>query len=65
MSRWICSRCEHSYSPREGDLAHGIAPGTPWESLPEDWICPDCGAPKFEFSQAAESTPEGSGWTVS
>lgn len=64
MSTWTCVRCQHSYSSDDGDLKHGISPGTAWNDLPEDWTCPDCHAPKFEFHQVSGSAHDGSGWTV-
>jgi rubredoxin len=64
MSTWTCAKCQHSYHSDDGDLRHGVLPGTPWEALPEDWVCPDCKAPKFEFRQTADGTRDGSGWTA-
>ncbi len=49
MRRYRCTVCEHIYDPAEGDPDSGIAPGTPFESLPADWSCPDCGAQKADF----------------
>ncbi len=47
--RYRCSPCGHIYDPAEGAPAAGIPPGTSFESLPEDWYCPDCGASKADF----------------
>ena len=47
--KYHCTICGHVYDPAEGDPDSGIAPGTPFENLPEDWICPDCGATKADF----------------
>jgi rubredoxin-NAD+ reductase len=47
--KWQCSMCGHIYDEAEGDPASAIAPGTRWEDVPEDWMCPDCGAPKGDF----------------
>jgi len=47
--KWICTVCDHIYDPAEGDPEAGIAPGTPFESLPDDWTCPVCGAEKGDF----------------
>ena len=50
--RWICtsSACPgHIYDPQVGDPARGIPAGTPFEDLPDDWYCPDCGAAKIEY----------------
>lgn len=51
MERWICSICQYVYDPAQGDPDRGIAPGTPFESLPEDWTCPLCGAGKDVFEK--------------
>ncbi len=48
-----CDACGYVYDPAEGDPDAGIAPGTRWEDLPEDWICPRCGAGKEEFTKVA------------
>jgi len=49
MNRSICTICQYVYDPALGDPDHGIAPGTPFESLPDDWTCPLCGAGKDVF----------------
>ncbi len=49
--RYRCLVCDHVYDPAAGDPSSGIAPGTAFEALPEDWICPDCGAGKADFEQ--------------
>ncbi len=49
MSKYECSICGHIYDPDEGDPDSGIAPGTPFEQLPDDWTCPECGASKEDF----------------
>ena len=43
MDKYECGPCGHVYDPAEGDPDHGIAPGTPFEELPDDWECPVCG----------------------
>lgn len=45
-----CGICGYIYNPAVGDEQGGIAPGTSFEELPDDWECPVCGAPKSEFS---------------
>ena len=50
MQKYQCSGCGYVYDPAEGDTERGIAPGTPFEDLPEDWTCPVCGAPKSAFN---------------
>ena len=47
--KWICKLCSMIYDPAEGDPDSGIAPGTPFESIPDDWSCPICGARKASF----------------
>ena len=49
MKSYICEPCGYIYNPKVGDPDNGIAPGTPFEDLPEDWCCPDCGLPKDEL----------------
>jgi rubredoxin len=51
MSSYVCDLCGYVYDPMVGDPANGIAPGTPFEQLPEDWVCPQCGGGKEDFSQ--------------
>ena len=48
--RYICELCGYEYNPAEGDPENGIAPGTDFEDLPEDWVCPLCGASKEDFT---------------
>jgi len=38
------------YEPGAGDPDNGVSPGTAWEDIPADWVCPVCGAPKSDFS---------------
>ena len=47
--KWICRQCSMIYDPIVGDLDSGIAPGTAFEDIPEDWYCPICGASKKTF----------------
>ncbi|MFT6915644.1 MAG: rubredoxin [Motiliproteus sp.] len=47
--RYQCDICNYSYDPLIGDPDAGIEPGTPWEMLPDTWVCPECGAPKSLF----------------
>lgn len=51
MDRWECTICGYIYNPEEGDPENGIAPGTSFEDLPDDWECPECGASKEEFEK--------------
>ncbi|MGD9029333.1 MAG: rubredoxin [Anaerolineae bacterium] len=43
MDKWECLVCGYIYDPAEGDPDGGIAAGTAFEDLPDDWVCPDCG----------------------
>ncbi len=49
MKKYRCTRCGHIYDPKKGDPKRGIAPGTAFENLPNDWVCPECGNPKDGF----------------
>ncbi|MGB2982406.1 MAG: rubredoxin [Candidatus Bipolaricaulia bacterium] len=49
MEKWTCTVCGYVYDPGIGDSASDIAPGTAFEDLPEDWICPLCGVGKDMF----------------
>jgi rubredoxin len=49
MKVWMCMNCGWIYDSAAGDAETGIAPGTAWEDVPEDWKCPDCGAGKSDF----------------
>lgn len=51
MDKWECNACDYIYDPAEGDDSTGIAPGTSFEELPDDWLCPVCGVGKDEFTR--------------
>lgn len=51
MSRYVCALCGYIYDSALGDPDEGIAPGTPFEELPETWGCPVCGTTKDNFSK--------------
>uniref|UniRef100_A0A7J2TI64 Rubredoxin n=1 Tax=Archaeoglobus fulgidus TaxID=2234 RepID=A0A7J2TI64_ARCFL len=51
MAKYQCSVCGYVYNESEGDPENGIPPGTKWEDLPEDWVCPICGATKDQFEK--------------
>lgn len=51
MERWICVICGFIYDEALGMPDHGIAAGTRWDDLPEDWLCPECGSPKSAFER--------------
>lgn len=49
MRTWQCNFCSHIYDEAKGDPDSGIAPGTRFEDIPDDWMCPDCGAGKADY----------------
>lgn len=49
MQNYVCTACAYTYDPGAGDPDGGIAPGTPFEDIPDDWVCPVCGATKDQF----------------
>jgi len=51
MDKYICSVCGYVYDPAIGDPDGGVIPGTSFEQIPEDWICPICGASKDLFEK--------------
>lgn len=51
MERWVCGPCGWIYDPAEGDPDGGIEPGVAFEDLPEDYVCPVCGATKDLFEK--------------
>lgn len=53
MEKWECTACGYIYDPEKGDAEHGIKPGTPFEKLPDNWVCPQCGMPKEFFQKVA------------
>ena len=52
MNKYVCDVCGWTYDEQEGAPDLGIAPGTKWEDLPEDFTCPLCAVGKDQFSQA-------------
>ena len=51
MKKYVCTVCDWIYYPKVGDPDGGIAPGTPFEKIPEDWVCPVCGVGKDMFDE--------------
>lgn len=49
MTKYVCTICGYVYDPEVGDPDNGIAPGTKFEDLPEDYVCPTCGVGKDMF----------------
>jgi flavin reductase (DIM6/NTAB) family NADH-FMN oxidoreductase RutF/rubredoxin len=54
MKKYKCIMCGYIYDPALGDPDNGVAPGTAFEDVPADWVCPDCGAGKDEFEPVEE-----------
>lgn len=50
-AKWACPACPYVYDPAVGDPKGGIAPGTPFEEIPDDWVCPICGLSKSKFQK--------------
>lgn len=65
VKSYVCSLCGYVYDPAAGDPQSGVAPGTSWEDVPDDWVCPLCGATKSEFypteDDASDDAPEPAG----
>jgi rubredoxin len=53
MKKYSCNACGYVYDPAVGDPDNGIKAGTPFEAIPDTWVCPECGAGKSDF------TPQG------
>lgn len=53
MKKYVCGVCGYVYDPQLGDPDGGIPPGTDFADLPDDWVCPVCGAEKKEFAPEA------------
>lgn len=54
MEKYVCNVCGYVYDPATGDPDNGIAPGTKFEDLPADWVCPLCGVGKDDFEVSEE-----------
>ena len=52
MEKWVCTICGYVYDPALGEPDTGIAPGTAFEDLPDDWVCPECGVDKDLFEKS-------------
>ena len=55
MERYVCTACGYVYDPVQGDPKNNVSPGTKFEDLPEDWVCPACGAPRKFFELESPS----------
>ncbi|MFZ5801434.1 MAG: rubredoxin [Candidatus Omnitrophota bacterium] len=51
MDKYRCLVCGYIYDPAIGDPDHGVSAGTPFEKLPDDWVCPECGVTKDNFEK--------------
>ncbi len=51
MAKYKCSICGYVYDPAIGDIDNRANPGTSFDDLPADWVCPVCGAPKDQFEK--------------
>jgi len=49
MDKYVCNICGYIYDPDLGDPYIGVAPGTAWADVPEDWMCPECCVEKDQF----------------
>ena len=49
QTQWICTVCNWIYDVETGAPEHGIAPGTAFADIPDDWYCPECGVTKADF----------------
>jgi len=54
MKKYVCDVCGYIYDPAEGDPDNDIEAGTSFEEIPDDWVCPMCGAEKDDFSEYEE-----------
>ena len=64
MDRYLCEPCGYVYDPKVGDPDHDIAPGTAFEDLPDDWVCPWCGLGKEVFVKEQSVFDLRRGWFV-
>jgi rubredoxin len=51
MEKYVCEVCGYVYDEELGEEDQGIAPGTKWAEVPEDFVCPVCGVGKDEFTK--------------
>ena len=54
MEKWVCVPCGYIYDPEVGDPDGGVEPGTPFDEIPDDWVCPVCGVDKTLFEPVDE-----------
>lgn len=53
MKKYVCLICGYVYDEEAGEPDSGVAPGTPWENVPDDFVCPLCGVGKDQFEEEA------------
>jgi rubredoxin len=53
MQKYVCNTCGYVYDPAKGDPDNGVIPHTPFDQVPDSWVCPECGAGKDDFSPVA------------
>jgi rubredoxin len=58
MTKWRCTLCGYIYDPEAGDPEGNVEAGTPFEDVPDDWVCPDCGASKEDFEEVEPDEEE-------
>jgi rubredoxin len=51
FKQYVCIICNHVYDEAAGDPSAGLPPGTRWASVPDNWVCPDCGVGKADFEE--------------
>jgi len=51
MEKWECLVCGYIYDPAVGDPTQGVKPGTKFEDIPDEWVCPECGVTKDNFKK--------------
>lgn len=49
MKKYVCNVCGYVYDPEIGDPDNGVQPGTAFDAVPDDWVCPECGVGKDDF----------------
>jgi len=54
MKKWMCINCGYTYDEAVGDPLNGLAPGTRWADIPDEWVCPDCGMAKSDFEMVEQ-----------
>ncbi len=51
MEKYVCTACGYIYDPAIGDVDNGVAPGTKFQDIADDWVCPLCVVPKSDFGK--------------